>query len=195
MPFDSFYSSAVAVPSTGNGRRSLQPMDAQQMEQTVEWVNTIAEPIGGWRVAADCTFGSGDWPGRRRGSRRDRRDLLVSTRKRGFDPDDALRCFRMFMDRVLPDVTWFAGVEPNPDHSRLNPGFHLHSMFAGCEDIHRNTAARKWREENGLCKITPIRNLEASTAYCTKHLVKRGALYGWKVNSAALWLHLTEQAS
>ncbi len=166
------------------------PMDALQMEKTVDWVQSLADPIGGWNTAADLTFGSGDWPGRRRGSRRDRRDLLVSTRKRGFDPDDALRCYRMFMDRVLPHVTWFAAAEPNPDYSKLNPGFHIHSEWAGCDDVHRNTANKLWRQENGLCSITPIRSKAASVSYCTKHLVKRGALYAWKINDASLWRSL-----
>jgi hypothetical protein len=169
-------------------------MDALQMEETVDWVQRIAEPIGGWTVAADLSFGSGEWPGRRRGSRRDRRDLLVSTRRRGFDPDDAIRCYRMFMDRVCPHVTWFAGCEPNPDYSKLNPGFHVHSMWAGCDDVHRNTANTLWREENGLCAIAPIRSKAAAATYCTKHLVKRGALYAWKVNDSQLWHHIAEQS-
>ncbi len=170
-------------------------MTETERGKTIKWVQTVADPIGGWQVSADFTFGSGDWPGRRRGSRRDRRDLLVCTRKRGFDPDDAMTCFRMFMDRVIPHVTWFAAVEPNPDYSKLNPGFHLHSMLAGCDDVRRKAVEKLWVEENGVCKVKPIGSHEAVAAYCTKHLVRRGAIFAWKVNSSQLWHHIQEQAS
>jgi hypothetical protein len=167
-------------------------MTAGEMEQTVEWVLGLAQPIGGWTLAADMTFGSGEWLGRRRGTRRDRRDLLVSTRKRGFDPDDALLCFRKFMDRTLPHVTWFAAVEPNPDWSKINPGFHLHTTWAGLDEQVRLRAKKLWVEENGFCKIEPIRSLQAATQYCAKHLVKRGSLYGWKINDGSLFRALVQ---
>ncbi len=193
MPFDDFYSSSVVL-SAPRGRRCQSPMKDGEMEETVSWVLGLAQPIGGWTLAADMTFGSGEWQGRRRGTRRDRRDLLVSTRKRGFDPDDALLCFRKFMDRTLPHVTWFAGVEPNPDWSKINPGFHLHSTWAGLDEKRRLQAKKLWVEENGFCKIEPIRNLQASTQYCTKHLIKRGSLYGWKINDGSLWQALAHSA-
>jgi hypothetical protein len=98
------------------------------------------------------------------------------------------------MDRTLPHVTWFAGVEPNPDWSKVNPGFHLHTTWAGLEEKLRLHAKKLWVEENGFCKIEPIRDLNAATHYCTKHLVKRGSLYGWKINDASLWRTHVEAA-
>ena len=187
MPFDPFFSSAVKVRndrSRGTPRCVMAMSEPERLE-AVQWVSSMAD----WCVAADCTFGTGDWPGKRWGRRKDKRDGLLVVRKlrRGFDPDDALDLYRKFMRRQLPSVTWFAAVEPNPDHGAINPGFHIHSMWAGCDDVHRNTAARKWVEENGVCRIGLIRSRADAEDYCTKHLVRRGSIFGYRIASSELW--------
>jgi len=99
------------------------------------------------------------------------------------------------MSRAANHVTWFASAEPNPDFTRQNPGFHVHAMLAGCEDVHRQTLQRLWVEENGYAKVMPLRNKGASVRYCTKHVVRRGALYAWQISSSTLWHHITENSS
>jgi hypothetical protein len=153
------------------------------------FVSRMAEPIGGWEFSFDATYGSGEWPGRRRGTRRDRRDGLLTLRgyRRGFDADDALCCFGKFMKRVCPHISWFASAEPNPDYSRLNPGFHIHATLADAENEYRAGIAKLWTEENGYCKIKPIRSTLSCMSYCTKHLVRRGSIYSWEINNPVIW--------
>ena len=105
MPFDSFFSSEVKVvhPRWRGTPRYLMAMTDPERLETVDWVSSMAD----WCVAADCTFGTGDWPGKRWGRRKDKRDglLVVRNLRRGFDPDDALDLYGKFMRRQLPSVT------------------------------------------------------------------------------------------
>ncbi len=197
MPADPFFASSCVVRH--ESKPSLRPrsiMSEIERDEVLSFVSALAAPIGGWTVSFDATYGSGEWPGRRCGTRRDRRDMLVCNRRRGFDPDDALVCFGKFMDRAAPSVTWFGSAEPNPDFSALNPGNHVHATLAGCNDVMRVALAKLWTEENGYCKIRPIRNRGACLSYCTKHLVRRGSIYAWKINNSFLWhAHLAAQSS
>lgn len=172
-------------------RHSSSPWWSADRVEILRWVESLGSPLGGWTVSADLTFGSGTWCGKRRGKKRDRHeDLLTSGRKRGFDADDALLWASRFMDRVCPGVSWIAGVERNPDYSRLNPGWHVHMMWAGCDEIYRKLVAERWLEENGICKIAPIRSTVARGDYCTKHLLNRGSLLGWRINNSDAWRRL-----
>ena len=171
-------------------------MSEVEREQVLSFVTNLSAPIGGWKVSFDATYGSGDWPGRRPGTRRDRRDMLVCNRRRGFDPDDAVASFGKFMDRACFGVTWFASAEPNPDFSGLNPGYHIHAVLAGAENDRRRALAKLWTEENGYCKIGLIKTTSACVTYCTKHLVRRGSIYAWKLNNSLLWhTHIKAHAS
>jgi len=196
MSFDPFFTSQH-VPKID--RKPYQParqdMTESQRVGVTFWVETLPDKIGGWSASFDATFGTGEWTGRRPGKRKDRRDYLCTMRRRGFDADDALRCFRMFMSRCANHVTWFASAEPNPDFTRQNPGFHVHAMLAGCEDVHRVTLQRLWVEENGYAKVLPLRCKSASIRYCTKHVVRRGALYAWQIASSTLWHSIAESSS
>jgi len=170
-------------------------MSPQQRTLLVEWVQTLADPIEGWHSSFDFTFGSGDWPGKRYGKRKIRRDMLAAGHRRGWDPDDVSFCFGKFMDRFAGHVTWFIGIEPNPDFTRMNPGFHGHGLLAGGKDVHRVTLQRLWLEEFGFSKVLPLRSQSAAVRYATKHLVRRGTQYAWKINSSTLWHHIKENGS
>lgn len=196
MGFDNYFSSSHVVKGPRKPPLPPRMMHMTEHERVflIGWVEELTQPIGGWAASFDCTFGSGEWPGRRRGKRKIRRDLLVSTKRRGFDQDDALFCFRRFMEQFANHVTWFASVEPNPDFSKLNPGYHIHALLAGSDDVYRKTLERLWLEENGFCKCSPLRNRRQAVTYATKHVVRRGSIYAWKVNST-LWHHITEHSS
>lgn len=186
MSFDSFFAGSTVVrsPRYRGCPRAVMAMSDPERLEAIRWASGLAP----WCVAADMTFGSGRWRGKAVHRRRkEQRDLLVCMRRRGFDPDDALDLYRRWMQRVLPHVTWFAGVEPNPDHSGLNPGFHLHTMWAECDDVHRMTAARKWVEDNGICKIALMRSRIDAENYCTKHLIRRGSIFSYRIASSGLW--------
>nr|CRY97238.1 hypothetical protein [uncultured prokaryote] len=197
MPVDSFFSSSTVVPI--ERKASLRPrsvMSEVERLRVLRFVTDLPAAVGGWQVSFDATYGSGDWPGRRPGSRRDQRDMLVCNRRRGFDPDDAVASFSRFMDRTAHGVTWFASAEPNPDFSGLNPGYHIHAVLAGAENDRRRSLSKLWTEENGYCKIGPIRSSSACVTYCTKHLVRRGSIYAWKINNSLLWhSHVKAQAT
>lgn len=199
MPLDAMFGSGFKLSArelelmTGGRkwRRSNSAWWTRDRKEMLAWIDSLGEPLGGWTVSADLTFGSGDWPGKRRGKKRDRHeDVLTGGRKRGFDADDVLLWVSRFMDRVCPGVSWIAGVEPNPDHCRLNPGWHPHMMWAGADEVHRKTVARFWLEENGICKIGLIRSTRARGDYCTKHLLNRGSVLGWRINNSDVWRRL-----
>jgi len=189
--FDPFFSSSTIVkPSRTftNKRRGLDLRSEIERTETTSWATSIADPVGGFTIAMDATFGSGDWKGKRCGRKKDRRDLLCLSRKRGFDGDDALKLFRLFWKRVAPQATWIVAAEPNPNHGGINEGFHLHAMIASPDVLLRKKIQELWVAENGWCKINPIRSTRARGDYCTKHLVRRGfILLDWNFGTKAVW--------
>jgi hypothetical protein len=192
MPFDPLFASSSTLPSQFGVPRQIMPMEAAERVDVVKWVSALADSLGGWTLAADCTFGAGAWPGRRHGRRKDQRDGLLAFRKlkRGFDQDDALDLCRRFMRRVAPAVSWFAAVEPNPDFTRENPGFHLHLLLADRRQLWMNRFRVEWTKENGRCFISPIRSAVACENYCTKHLVGRGLIFGHEIFTPSLFAEL-----
>lgn len=191
MPFDSFFSSSVKLErfqSSGGRRRGISIVEEIHRAEVIDFVCKLAP----WTVSFDGTFGQGEWKGRRNGSRRDRRDLVCATKKRGFDADDALWLFKSFMERVAPHVTWVCGAEENRDWGGVNPGWHIHAMLAHCDDLLLKRLQRLWVEENGWAKVNFIRSKVGRTNYCTKHMVRRaGSLLDWQINNRGLWEGLT----
>lgn len=193
MAFDDYFSSSTVVkPQFRKGGSYMDFKSDGERLEVATWIEEMARPVGGWQVSFDATFGAGEWRGRRRGKRRDRRDGLAVLRrqKRGYDGDDALQCFRKFMSRVAPRITWIAAAEPNPNRSTLNPGFHIHAMLAGLNlraDLCRKKMHDLWAEENGWSQVNLIRSAGACADYCTKHLVRRALLLEWRFGSHDLW--------
>jgi hypothetical protein len=193
MPFDPLFLGTAKLPKNFYAQpRQVMPMEAADRARVVFWVSSLADSLGGWTLAADCTFGTGQWRGRRHGRRKDQRDALLVVRrlKRGFDQDDALDLCRRFMQRVAPSASWFAAVEPNPDYTRENPGFHLHMVIADRGQLWMDGFRRQWLKENGYCWISPIRSRVARENYCTKHLVGRGLIFGYEIRSGSLFSEL-----
>jgi hypothetical protein len=195
VALDPLFTAAGLLPKNFRSKgkhRQLMAMEEPERYETVMWVSQLADSLGGWKVAGDWTFGTGNWQGRRHGRRKDLRDalLVVEKRRRGFDPDDSLDLYRKFMHRVAPSVSWFAAVERNPDHGFYNEGNHLHSMLAGADDIYRRSLHDAWVSENGWCKVNPIRSRVEAENYCTKHLVGRGLIFGYEIRSADVWSQL-----
>jgi hypothetical protein len=189
---DPFFSSSVKTKPVRTFKslgRGLDIRTTLELAETVDWATHLADPVGGFSLAMDATFGSGDWSGKRRGRKCDRRDFLCLMRKRGFDGDDALRLFRQFCARVVPHCTWIAAAEPNPNHGGINEGFHLHAMLAGDDQLKRKRVHDLWVAENGWCKVNPIRSVAARGDYCMKHLVRRGFIQlDWNFGTRDLWM-------
>lgn len=195
MAIDPLFTAAGLLPKNSRSvgmSRTVMQMEAPDRFELTMWVSRLANSLGGWQVAFDATFGRWDWKGRRNGRRKDLRDglLVVEKRHRGFDADDALDLFRKFMHRVAPSVSWFAAAEPNPDQLFCNEGYHLHAILAGCDDIYRKGLHDAWVGENGWCKVNPIRSLVEAENYCTKHLVRRGLIFGYEIRSADFFSQL-----
>jgi len=195
VAFDEFFTSSTVVKEVHRkGGSHMDFKSPREREEVLEWITGIAAPVGGWQISFDATFGSGDWKGRAHGRRKIRRDLqdVARKRKRGYDGDDALFCFRKFMSRVCHHVTWIAAAEPNPNRAGLNPGFHIHAMLAAPNlrsELYRKKVHDYWVEENGWCKVELIRSVGACAEYCTKHLVRRALLLEWAFGSYDLWNH------
>jgi hypothetical protein len=187
---DPFFTSKVREKSLRNWHslgRGLDIRSEVDRLKTADCATHLADPVGGFSIAFDATFGSGDWKGKRCGRKKDRRDFLVLMRKRGFDGDDALLLFRKFCARVAPHVTWIAAAEPNPNHGGVNEGFHLHGMLAG-EGLRLKRLHDLWVGENGWCKVNAIRSVQARGDYCLKHVVRRGfILLDWNFGTRDLW--------
>jgi hypothetical protein len=192
VAIDPLFTSAGKLPknvrSLGMSRTMMQTESPDRLQLT-DWVSRMALSLGGWQVSFDATFGWWDWKGRGHGRRKDQRDglLVFEKRHRGFDPDDALDLARKFFDRVAPSVSWVAAVEPNPDYGMVNEGHHLHAMLAAHDEIYRKFLHDQWVQENGWCKVNLIRSRVEAENYCTKHLVRRGHLFGYDLKSADLW--------
>lgn len=126
----------------------------------------LALPIGGWQCAAHLTFkptspARSEWT--------------------------AIKRFRAFMnERDRRNITWLAGVERNPDWHGLNPGTHLHALFADSLEIHRTTHFKRWANQWGNCKVEAIRNTEAARNYLLKYCVKEGCMIEWQ-EAGELW--------
>jgi hypothetical protein len=189
---DPFFTSQVQEKSFSCRKHSLgRGLDVRSEVDrliTAEWATHLADPVGGFSIAFDATFGSGEWKGKCRGKKKDRRDFLVLMRKRGFDGDDALLLFRKFCSRVAPHVTWIVAAEPNPNVAGINEGCHLHAMLGGDKQLYRKRLHDLWVRENGWCKVNLIRSVQARGDYCLKHVVRRGfILLDWNFGTQDLW--------
>jgi hypothetical protein len=129
----------------------------------------MALPVGGWQCAGTFTFSP---------SSPARTEWVAAKR------------FRTFMnEQDRRHVSWLAGVEPNPDHHRLNPGHHLHALFADVLVIHRvNQLCKRWEKQWGNVKVRPVRSTEGARNYLLKYCVKEGCMIDWQ-EAGQLWCY------
>jgi hypothetical protein len=145
----------------------------------------LALPVGGWQVAAHLTFNP-SWPARSEWT--------------------AMKRFRSFMnERDRKNISWLAAVERNPDWHGLNPGHHLHALFADVLEIQRLTHFKRWAGKQappnhprlkegqiipgtgwGNCKVERVRSTEAARNYLLKYVVKEGCMIDWQ-EAGELW--------
>ena len=126
----------------------------------------MALPVGGWQVAAHLTF-SPSSPARSQWI--------------------AMKRFRSFMnERDRRNISWLAAVERNPDAHSLNPGYHLHALFADVLEIHRTTHFKRWANQWGVNKIERVRNPESARNYMLKYVLKDGGMIEWQ-EAGELW--------
>lgn len=103
-------------------------------------------------------------------------------------PWQAAERYRRFMqEKDRRKVTWVAGIEPNPDHSGLNPGFHVHAMWAACEGVWRTSSFARWSEQWGNNRLESIKNSEHVRRYVAKYCLKEGALWELEINDPLLY--------
>ncbi len=106
-----------------------------------------------------------------------------------------MKRFRSFMnERDRRNISWLAAVERNPDWNGLNPGHHLHALFADVLEIHRTTHFKRWAGPRdgapgsgwGNCKVESVRATEAARNYLLKYVVKEGCMIEWQ-EAGELW--------
>ena len=139
-----------------------------------KWLVDLSAPIGGWKIFHTATFdpGSFDRPG-----------------KAARSPWVALDRYRTFMQECdRRKVTWVVGIEPNPDHHRLNPGFHCHAMWAMTDEVWRTSSFKRWADQWGNNRVEPIKVLEHVQRYVAKYCLKDGALWDVQINDRNIWL-------
>ncbi len=84
------------------------------------------------------------------------------------------------------NISWLAAVERNPDAHSLNPGHHLHALFADVLEIHRTTHFKRWANQWGVNKIERVRNPESARNYMLKYVLKDGGMIEWQ-EAGELW--------
>jgi len=103
-------------------------------------------------------------------------------------PWQAVDRYRRFMqERDRRNVTWIAGIEPNPDHTHLNPGYHIHAMWAGAEGVWRTSSFARWAEQWGNNRLERIKQTEHVRRYVAKYCLKDGALWDIEINDPRLY--------
>jgi hypothetical protein len=133
-----------------------------------DWLIRLAAPIGGWKIFHTATF---------------------APNKCAVSSWAALRRYKAFMqERDRRKVTWVVGIEPNPDRSHLNPGFHCHAMWAATDEIWRTSSFARWADQWGNNKVDPVRVLCHVQRYVAKYCLKEGALWDLQINDRNIWL-------
>lgn len=152
-------------------------MEKHLQEQLIEmwrsnaissWLVSLAEPIGGWKIFHTATFAP-DRPAR--------------------SPWTALKRYQSFMEeRDRRKVTWLVGIEPNPDHNHLNPGFHCHGLWAMTDEIWRTSSFKRWANQWGNNSVDPVKQAHHVQNYVAKYCMKRNGLWSMQINDRNIWL-------
>jgi len=133
------------------------------------WLLSMSAPVEGWQCFHTATF---------------------APRCAARSEWAAIDRYRRFMhERDRRKITWIAAVEPNPDWSRLNPGFHVHSMWAEWDEIFRTDSFKRWANQWGNNKLEPVKDRDHVRRYVAKYCIKQHCLIEWELNGE-LW-HLS----
>jgi hypothetical protein len=153
-----------------NTRMKRHGMSDRDREIIGAWLGSMALPIGGWKLFHTATFAP-ETPARSEWIAMDR--------------------YRRYMhERDRRKITWVAAVEPNPDHHRLCPGFHVHAMWAELAAITYAPGHERWDGQWGNNRFSSVQSAGNVADYLAKYCVKQNCMIDWEINGA-LW-HLTE---
>lgn len=172
MPVDQLFTSA------GKMRWKDYPFQGERpLSELAQFVVDIARPVGGWRVFHTATCAP--YPMTVNG-------VKYPQWRRSRSPWEFVDRYERFMHRPeRKDVSWFLAVEPNPDHSRFNSGFHGHALWTeGWGSVTWN-GRQWWYERHGDNRFRLIDRLFVPEIYCSKYLVKdANHLCVWEVAGA-----------
>jgi hypothetical protein len=164
MPLDHLFNAATEL-KRDNWNRKLE-----KAPPLVDWLAEFAGDVGGWQIFHTAT---------------------CAPRRRAPDPWDLAERYSRFMhqgDRRR--ISWFLAIEPNPDHSRLNPGYHGHALWADSEALYGRITwdAKKWWDaRHGHNQLTRINKRWVAVVYSSKYLLKdERCLCVWEA-AGALW--------
>jgi len=87
------------------------------------------------------------------------------------------RCYEKFMRTHLPRVSYFYALEHNPGRD----GFHVHALWADCQNVYRKEVWATWFQRYGRARIEPVRNFGDVADYCSKYVTKEGAWWDVKL--------------
>lgn len=92
----------------------------------------------------------------------------------------AKRCFRKFMAREYPRLSYFAAFEPNPGRD----GHHVHSVLAGDSNLYRKGMWRALFDRYGRTEVEKVKQKQDCTSYVSKYLTKAMADIEVKLNDS-----------
>jgi len=110
---------------------------------------------------------------------------VTFARRRGLF--EASSAYLRFMDQHVRQVTHFWAVERNPSG---DGGHHVHALWAGTEGLYRRAVWKRAFEQLGRTRIEPIKSNTDVMSYCTKYVVKAGALIDWRIRNQELFNRL-----
>jgi hypothetical protein len=167
----------------------LGKLSEPEQFEVSNWLVDIPKAVGGWKLFHTATFkpsahrADGYW--KRQPDETDgcaaRSEFIAMERYRKFMQEPTRRRF-----------TWLAAVEPNPDHHRLNKGFHVHALWSAYVDgemMQFAPHADRWREQWGNNKFQVAQDREAVASYVAKYAIKDNCLLEWQCNGQ-LWHHM-----
>lgn len=137
-------------------------------QEVSEWLVSLAKPLGGWKIFHTATF---------------------SPDRAARSAETALRRYQNFMqERDRRKVTWLVGVEPNPDHNHLNPGFHCHGLWAATDEIWRTSSFKRWANQWGNNNVDPVKVVAHVQSYVSKYCLKENGLWSMQINDRNVFL-------
>lgn len=120
--------------------------------QRVQWIESLVAPDG-WDVM--CTF----------------------TFRWSASAASAQRVFTRWINRKLPQLSYFYAIEPNPSHD----GNHVHSLWSDARGVYRREVWADAFQRWGRARVEPVRSKRDSSDYASKYLCKPNAWYDIKL--------------
>jgi hypothetical protein len=146
MPIDQLFTAA------GKLTRDNWNVHLKQCPKLARFVLDLAAPVDGWKVFHTAT---------------------CAPKNRCRSPWEFVDRYKRFMHQHdRRHISWFLAVEPNPDHSRLNPGFHGHALWTEGFGSVTWKATQWWYDRHGDNRFSKIERSFVAEIYCSKYLVK-----------------------